>query len=80
MVNSDQYLHRCATRGSGTLGGMEHAQLSRLTDLVAEGDVVVWSGAGLSTESGIPDYRGPTGTAQHGRRRSHPSDLERTLT
>jgi NAD-dependent SIR2 family protein deacetylase len=32
-----------------------------LTDLVAGGGVVVLSGAGLSTESGIPDYRGPTG-------------------
>ena len=32
-----------------------------LADLVAGGDVVVLSGAGLSTESGIPDYRGPTG-------------------
>jgi NAD-dependent SIR2 family protein deacetylase len=29
--------------------------------LVAGGGVVVLSGAGLSTESGIPDYRGPTG-------------------
>lgn len=34
-----------------------------LADLVAAGDVVVLSGAGLSTESGIPDYRGPSGAA-----------------
>ncbi|WP_199565172.1 NAD-dependent protein deacetylase [Spongiactinospora rosea] len=32
-----------------------------LTDLVAGGGVVVLSGAGLSTESGIPDYRGESG-------------------
>jgi NAD-dependent SIR2 family protein deacetylase len=32
-----------------------------LRRLIAGGDVVVLSGAGLSTESGIPDYRGPTG-------------------
>jgi NAD-dependent SIR2 family protein deacetylase len=36
----------------------------RLVDLVARGGVVVLSGAGLSTESGIPDYRGPTGLAR----------------
>jgi NAD-dependent SIR2 family protein deacetylase len=30
------------------------------------GGVVVLSGAGLSTESGIPDYRGPTGLARRG--------------
>lgn len=32
-----------------------------LVDVVAAGNVLVLSGAGLSTESGIPDYRGPTG-------------------
>lgn len=32
-----------------------------LVALLARGDVVVLSGAGLSTESGIPDYRGETG-------------------
>jgi NAD-dependent SIR2 family protein deacetylase len=36
----------------------------RLVDLVAGGHVVVLSGAGLSTESGIPDYRGPSGAAR----------------
>jgi NAD-dependent SIR2 family protein deacetylase len=35
--------------------------LEALADLVADGDVLVLSGAGLSTDSGIPDYRGPSG-------------------
>jgi NAD-dependent SIR2 family protein deacetylase len=37
--------------------------LDRLTGLVQRGGVLVLSGAGLSTESGIPDYRGPSGAA-----------------
>lgn len=40
--------------------------------MMAEGRVMVLSGAGLSTESGIPDYRGPTGSA----RRSTPMTYE----
>ncbi|GGQ30081.1 NAD-dependent protein deacetylase [Streptosporangium pseudovulgare] len=41
--------------------GTANPRLRMLADLVADGDVVVLSGAGLSTESGIPDYRGETG-------------------
>ncbi|GAB2658027.1 NAD-dependent protein deacetylase [Kribbella swartbergensis] len=36
--------------------------LAPIADVVADGDVVVLSGAGISTESGIPDYRGETGS------------------
>src|SRR5919112_1546895 len=36
----------------------------RLAEWVADRGVVVLSGAGLSTESGIPDYRGPSGAAR----------------
>ena len=38
-------------------------EVARLTELVGGGAVVVLSGAGISTESGIPDYRGPSGAA-----------------
>jgi NAD-dependent SIR2 family protein deacetylase len=37
-----------------------------LVDVLSDGDAVVLSGAGLSTESGIPDYRGPSGRARRG--------------
>jgi NAD-dependent SIR2 family protein deacetylase len=38
------------------------AGVDELADLLADGDAVVLSGAGLSTDSGIPDYRGASGS------------------
>jgi NAD-dependent SIR2 family protein deacetylase len=38
------------------------AALGALTDLLSAGGAVVLSGAGISTDSGIPDYRGATGS------------------
>jgi NAD-dependent SIR2 family protein deacetylase len=40
------------------------AELAALAELLRRGGVAVLSGAGLSTESGIPDYRGPTGLSR----------------
>jgi NAD-dependent SIR2 family protein deacetylase len=55
-------------RPSGTMVRMAAPvlveELARLRALVDDGGVVVLSGAGLSTESGIPDYRGPSGAAR----------------
>ncbi len=39
-------------------------ELAPLVDLLARGSVVTLTGAGISTDSGIPDYRGPTGLAR----------------
>ncbi|MFF1546348.1 NAD-dependent protein deacetylase [Streptomyces sp. NPDC058291] len=38
------------------------SDLRQVTDALTEGGVLVLSGAGLSTESGIPDYRGAGGS------------------
>lgn len=45
--------------------------LVELTDLVSRGGVLALTGAGLSTDSGIPDYRGPDG-----KRRVTPMTIE----
>ncbi|ABP54825.1 NAD-dependent protein deacetylase [Salinispora tropica] len=44
--------------------GLVSEQIEVLAGLVSGGGVVVLSGAGLSTESGIPDYRGASGAAR----------------
>jgi NAD-dependent SIR2 family protein deacetylase len=40
--------------------------LEAASEVLAPGRVMLLSGAGLSTDSGIPDYRGPTGSARRG--------------
>ena len=45
-------------------GRYHEDELTELSELIAGGGVLVLSGAGLSTESDIPDYRGPTGLAR----------------
>ena len=50
-----------AAGGLGNTDRVDDAVTGQLAELVGRGGVCVLSGAGLSTESGIPDYRGPTG-------------------
>jgi NAD-dependent SIR2 family protein deacetylase len=62
------------TQTAGDAQGLSHTAprlaegpadaVAEIAGLIGSGEVVVLSGAGLSTESGIPDYRGPTGLAR----------------
>lgn len=53
------------------MNGHDAPGLPELAQLVAAGGLVVLSGAGMSTDSGIPDYRG-----QSGRRRVSPMRID----
>jgi NAD-dependent protein deacetylase/lipoamidase len=51
-----------STDNTSTLTVAEMLELDRLADLLFERrSAVAFTGAGISTESGIPDYRGPNG-------------------
>lgn len=47
-----------------TLDDVQIGELTRLL-VAAGGRTIVLTGAGMSTESGIPDYRGPTGASRN---------------
>jgi NAD-dependent SIR2 family protein deacetylase len=52
-----------------------HAEVESLRDLLTVGRALVLTGAGISTGSGIPDYRGPDGR----QRADRPMTIERFL-
>jgi NAD-dependent SIR2 family protein deacetylase len=58
---SESSLLEPAGARAGHTGPVDGVVTGRLGELVGRGGVCVLSGAGLSTESGIPDYRGPSG-------------------
>jgi hypothetical protein len=50
--------------GKGAAPESQAGPFGIMIEILRNGGAVVLSGAGLSTESGIPDYRGPSGRAR----------------
>lgn len=62
MSGPDQPQDTPTAGGQDERTGDRHVE--QLHDLLTAGGVAVLAGAGMSTGSGIPDYRGPTGSLQ----------------
>lgn len=61
-VNSDNRESACYVLGVQTLADLDPDQLAKARDLIASSQhIAVLTGAGISTDSGIPDFRGPKG-------------------
>jgi NAD-dependent SIR2 family protein deacetylase len=58
--------HHGPVTGASVQQPTDQEALGELERLLRHGEAVVLSGAGLSTESGIPDYRGPSGAFRRG--------------
>ena len=61
MVGADRILAAVELTRTTDAVPLDLARLAAVTELLRGGDIAVLSGAGISTESGIPDYRGPDG-------------------
>lgn len=66
MNGSGMTEQRALPRFSRHTDAVHTTRESQLADVVGAGSVVVLTGAGCSTASGIPDYRGPNGAFTRG--------------
>ena len=66
MRNSDERNPQAKQR---TVSEWEDTKLDKLASWICDAQMVVWfTGAGISTESGLPDFRGPNGLRTRARK------------